>query len=134
MLYSINQLIKENIGGHLRPVDIYSGAVVHLSQDFDKMCGRKSAFMQSGPHGYTNFGGLRVGWSQKIFDMGNVGLNSVFIRIQCKMMWRTSRDKRAKATYRWIVSHSCLSRYMKERAVPLLYFTRSTFPGSISFR
>jgi len=59
--------------GQVLPVDIFSGMVVHLRRDFDKIYGRESTFMQSGPCGHTNFSGLRTGWSQEIFDMGNVG-------------------------------------------------------------
>jgi hypothetical protein len=65
--------------GQVRPADIFSGMVVHLRRDFDKICGRKLALMQSSPHGHTNIGGSGAAWSQNKFDMGNVGLNRLKI-------------------------------------------------------
>ena len=73
MLYSINMNTTGKFRGQLRPADIFSGMVVHFGQDFGKIWGRKLAFRQSDPHGHTNPGGPEANWSQKYFDMGNVG-------------------------------------------------------------
>jgi len=73
MLYGMKMHTTGKFTGQLRPADIFSGMVVHLRRDFDRMYGRKSAFTQSSPHGHTNLGGSGAGWSQKKFDMGNVG-------------------------------------------------------------
>jgi len=64
MLYGMKMKVCGNFTGQVRLEDIFSGIVVHVRKDSGKICGRKSAFMQSGPHGVMKFGGLRVAWSQ----------------------------------------------------------------------